>query len=247
MSNKENFEASMLKYEAYVKSDIKDPNLPVDIAIDEALDLFAIASKDKLLLAASDLDVSLIDDLPVRAGGLRYGQSLWTQVYTNKSESEEQWKEISIEAFELRDELLHFCKYAYRNNSKLKDVVNRIAEGYGNADMVQDLAELSLLGTENPELLVGLQYNMEKLDRANELSDVCGVLLGKVNGAKVDNDKPAKEMRDRAFTHLKQAVDAIREAGRFVFWKDEERAKLYASDYFRQIRANNKKEEGETV
>lgn len=247
MSNKENFEALMLKYEAYVKSDIKDPNLPVDIAIDEALDLFAISSKDKLLLAASDLDVSLIDDLPVRAGGLRYGQSLWTQVYTNKSESEEQWKEISIEAFELRDELLHFCKYAYRNNSKLKDVVSRIAEGYGNADMVQDLAELALLGTENPEPLLGLQYNMEKLDRANELSDVCGVLLGKVNGAKLDNDKPAKEMRDRAFTHLKVAVDTIREAGRFVFWKDEERAKLYASDYFRQIRANNKKEEGETA
>lgn len=243
MSNKENFDALLPKYETIVKNEIKDPNLPVDIAIDEALDLFAIASKDKMQLSTSDLDMSLIDDLPLRAGGLRYGQTLWTQVYTDKSEAEEQWKEIAIEAFELHDELLHFSKYAYRNDSKLMGVVNRIAEGYGNADMVQDLSDLAMLGTNNPEPLEGVHYQMEKLERVYELSDICGVLLGKVNGARADNDKPAKEMRDRAFTHLKQAVDTIREAGRFVFWKDEERARQYASAYFRQIRENNKKEE----
>lgn len=247
MSNKENFDALLPKYEAIVKNEIKDPNLPVDIAIDEALDLFTIASKDKVQLSTSDLDVSLIDDLPVRAGGLRYGQTLWTQVYTNKSEAEEQWKEIAIEAFALRDELLHFSKYAYRNDSKLKEVVNRIDEGYGNADMVQDLSDLAMLGKDNPGPLEGVHYQMEKLERAYELSDICGVLLGKVNGARVDNDKPAKEMRDRAFTHLKQAVDTIREAGRFIFWKDEERALLYGSEYFRKLRANRKKEEDQEV
>lgn len=211
------------------------------------MDLFATASKDKDLLSTSDLDVSLIDDLLVRAGGLRHAQTLWIQVYTDKSEVEEQWKEVSEEAFNLHDELLHFCKYAYRNNPKLTAVVNRIAEGYSNADMVQDLSDLAMLGKNNPEFLEGVNYPMEKLDRASELSDTCGVLLGKVNGARVDNDKPAKEMRDRAFTHLKQGVDTIREAGRFVFWKDEERTKLYASDYFRKIRQNNKKEEDEIV
>ncbi|MUP36884.1 hypothetical protein [Labilibaculum euxinus] len=241
MSNKENFDALLSKYQAYVKNEVKEPNQPVDIAIDEAMDLSVIADKDRELLATSDLDVSLIDDLPIRAGGLRYAQTVWVQVQTDRSDAEEQWKHLSVEAFEMRDELLHFCRYAYRKNSKLMDVVNRIAEGYGNADMVQDLSDLAMLGTNNPEPLAGLNYPMEKLERASELSDLCGALLAKVNGARVDNDKPAKEMRDRAFTHVKQAVDAIREAGRFVFWKDEQRVEQYTSAYFRKLREAREK------
>ena len=41
---------------------------------------------------------------------------------------------------------------------------------------------------------------------------------------------------DKAYTHLKEAVDAIRDCGQFVFWKDQDRAKGYASEYKRQSR-----------
>lgn len=243
MSNKEDFESLQAKYANYSKEDIKEPALPVDIAIDEAMDLSVISDTDREPLGGSDLNLNWIDDLPIRAGGLRYAQTLWAQVQTDKSDAEEEWKTLSAEAFDLRDELLHYFRYAYRNNAKAIAVVNRIGEGYGNADMVQDLSDLALLGQENPNPLAAVHFDTSNLDRAGELANSCGLVLARVNGVKADNSKPAKEMRDRAYTYMKEAVDAIREAGRFVFWKDEERAKHYASAYSRQIRENNKTKE----
>lgn len=107
--------------------------------------------------------------------------------------------------------------------------------------MVQDLSELAMLGKENQLQLKAVQFEMVKLDRAEELSSSCGLLLAKVNGARVDNGKLAKEMRDRAYTYLKQAVDLIREAGCLVFWKDEQIAEQYASAYFRKLREAREK------
>jgi len=44
-------------------------------------------------------------------------------------------------------------------------------------------------------------------------------------------------MRDKAYTHLKQAVDQVRECGQYVFWRNEARLKGYGSRYFRKARA----------
>jgi len=61
-------------------------------------------------------------------------------------------------------------------------------------------------------------------------------LLGEVNGIRKDADNPEKELRDRAYTYLKQAVDEIRDYGKYAFWKEEKKVKLYSSNYSRKIR-----------
>jgi hypothetical protein len=243
MSDKENYETLKPSYEAFDKKGVKQPNLPIDVANDEAMYLYDIATRDKDKFASTDVDVALIESLPLRVSGLRYSQTRWTQVFAEKSEIEKQWSLISTEGFELRDEILHFCRYAYRKDKDLMAIVYRIAEGATNADMIQDLSELSMLGKNNPTQLEGISFDLLKLDRAAELAEQGGLLLGKVNGDRDDNDNVDKDIRDRAFTHLKEGVDTIREAGRFLFWKDEEKAGQYASAYFREIRENNKKEE----
>jgi hypothetical protein len=48
--------------------------------------------------------------------------------------------------------------------------------------------------------------------------------------------------RDRAFTYLKQAIDEIRECGRFVFWRNPDRLKGYTSDYWKQKKSVSGKE-----
>ncbi|MGD2090006.1 MAG: hypothetical protein PVH61_27770 [Candidatus Aminicenantes bacterium] len=45
----------------------------------------------------------------------------------------------------------------------------------------------------------------------------------------------AKKIRDQAFTHLKEAVDLIREHGRYVFWRNPDRLRGYRSDYRRML------------
>ena len=39
---------------------------------------------------------------------------------------------------------------------------------------------------------------------------------------------------DQAYTHLKQAVDEIRDTGQYVFWNDEVRRDGYYSTYLRK-------------
>jgi len=46
----------------------------------------------------------------------------------------------------------------------------------------------------------------------------------------------AKKIRDQAFTHLKEAVDYIREYGRYVFWRNPARLKGYRSDHLRRYK-----------
>jgi hypothetical protein len=243
MNDKESYDSLKPIYDAKEKKDIKQPNLPIDIAVNEATDLYNNAKQDSAEFATTDVDVALIEDIPVRAGGLKYSQLLWDQVYKDTSDAEEEWKILSPIAYDLRDEILHVSRYAYRKDEKLMALVGRIAEGSGHADLVMDLGNLAMLGTNNPVALEAVSFDLSKLEKANLLSDQCNELLGRVHGARTADDVNEKDIRDRAFTHLKEGVDTIREAGKFLFWKDEKRAALYSSKYFRELRANRNKEE----
>ena len=54
-------------------------------------------------------------------------------------------------------------------------------------------------------------------------------------------------MRDKAYTHLKQAVDEVRECGHYVFWRNEARLKGYSSRYFRKARAAARSSSADTA
>ena len=99
--------------------------------------------------------------------------------------------------------------------------------------MVQDLNDLSVLGKANPDLLTEVNFDLTLLDTAADLSDRMGDLLGATNGER-KKDSEAMIIRDQAYTYLKQAVDEIRECGKFVFWRNPDRLKGYISDYWKQ-------------
>lgn len=44
-------------------------------------------------------------------------------------------------------------------------------------------------------------------------------------------DSSPKITRDKAYTYLKQVVDEIYEAGKYLFWKDDAKRKGYYSQY----------------
>jgi hypothetical protein len=243
MTDKQNYETVKPKLLLIPKEDIKEPNLPVNIAIGEAMDLHNYASTDREILETCDLDLNLIDDLEIRASALRAAQVNWVQVRKESTEIEEKWRKLSKEAFELRDELLHFCRYAYRNDKSAMHIVYHVAEGFTNTDMVQDLSHMAGLIVLKPDAFTAVGGDVEKATRAQTLAEECGAMLGSVNNDKANADKHSKDMRDRAFTYLKEAMDAIRNAGRFVFYKDADKEALYASPYFRKIRERNQSKE----
>ncbi len=230
MSNAENYKNKLATITAI--EEVKSPNIPVDVYLQEAEDLYHWSTEDKAKLIGAGQDGSLIEDLPVRAGACREAQSLWTKERNTREEAEQEWKNKSPLAYERRDDLLHAFRFAFRNRDDLLNRVKFISEGDGHADMIQDLNDLAALGKENQPELKKIKLDLAHLKRAAATADEMADLLGRVNGER-DSDNEFKIIRDKAYTHLKEAVDEIRSCGKYVFWKDEHRLKGYGSRYFK--------------
>ena len=223
-------------------TDVLTPNIPIDVFVQEAENLFHWCSDDEGELTRVGLDWTLVTTLPVRAGACREAQSLWNKERNTRQEAEQAWKDEAPAAFGLRDQLIHTFRFAYRKFDGLLSRVDEIAQGDTNADMVQDLNDLSVLGKANSEPLVIINFDMPLLDTAADVSDRMGDLLGATNGERKEVSE-AMLIRDKAFTYLKQAVDEIRECGKFAFWRTPDRLKGYNSDYWKQQKKSTPEKE----
>jgi len=182
--------------------------------------------------------------MPVRAGALREAQSLWYKERFSREEAQKEWNEKSPDAYDLRDTLLHTFRFAFRNESDLTSRVAIIAEGTGNADMIQDLNDLALLGKDHTDLLTAVGFNLTLLDTAAATSAEMAALLSQsTTDRKKENVN--RIIRDKAYTYVKQALDDVRACGQFVFWRDDARSKGYVSQYFKNRRKKNTTESAE--
>ncbi len=220
------------------------PTLPVSIALQEAENLFDWCTKDKEALVMAGLDWSLVDDLQTRAGALRVAQAKWSSEYKSYQDCQAEWKIEAPAAFNMRDELVHHFYHALFNNPNEYAKVQRIDEGTTNADMIQDLMDLSELGMKHTTELESIGMDLALLDDARAKSFELAELLAKVNGS-VQETSPTLEIRDKAFVHLKVAVDEIRRVGQYVFWRNNLKLKGYVSRYFRTINQRSRKKEEE--
>lgn len=238
MSDKEDYQACYDAFMAIPTNEIKIPYIPVDRALQESENLYQWCQDDKPLLMAAGLPKKTIDAIPVRTGACRIAESLWTKERNSQQDAQKEWEVRSVGAYELRDKLLHDFRYAFRNDKKLLARVSAIAEGSGDADMIQDLSDLSVLGENNPKPLKLINFDETQLATAATYSDELAVLLARANGEKAINSA-AKVTRDRAYTYMEQAVDEVKTCGRYVFWKDEARLKGYRNQYKNRHRSKN--------
>lgn len=231
--HEQNFNDRKAAIEAVKPEEVQIPYMPVDVFTQEAEDLYHWALKDKEQLTAAGLDEAVLNDLPILNGACRHAQAVWMKELNMQKEARRQWTEAGPQGYNLRDELVHTFRYAFRRRPDLLNRVSAVADGTGHADMIQDLHNLAVLGKANPQLLQGIQFDMAVLDNASQTSDELTELLAIANGEKhLENE--AKVMRDKAYTLLKIAVDEVRDCGKYVFWRDETRLAGYASQYNRR-------------
>jgi hypothetical protein len=238
MPNNSDFLALEAEIRGLDPKTVVHPNMPPGIYIQEAEDLHAWARNDLPQLVSRGMNLALYESIPRRAGAMRYLQSEWNSTRFSKEEAQKQFALLAPEAYDFKAVLIHELLFAYRNHPDLKSRVQAIAEGSGDADMIQDLSDLSVHGKNNPEPLVAIGFEMAQLDRAASMSDELASLLGVARGEKAA-DSEAKVLRDRAYTLLKEAVDEVRAVGQFVFWRDEERKVGYASAHKRLTRTKS--------
>ena len=102
----------------------------------------------------------------------------------------------------------------------------RIRDGGSNADMVQDLLDIAALGERYPEPLIAIHFDLEKLAQSRAFSHSMSELLAASNGAAGEGNE-SKVLRDKAYTVLDEKASIIRDYGRYVFWKNEDKLKRY--------------------
>jgi len=228
--SQQNYDALKEEITAIPMEEVKIPNMPVHVYLQEASDLGEWSKEDQPKLLAINTAQELFDGLEARIGALRYAQSLWNKERYTKEEAQREWDEKSPDGYDLKDELENDFRFAFRRRSDLLSKVSAIEDGTGHADMVQDLSDLAALGKANLPLLQTINFDETKLTRAENQSTELSTLLAKANGERQDTTEP-KVMRDKAYTYLKKAVDEIQAAGKYVFWKDDVRRKGYYSKY----------------
>lgn len=218
--------------------EVQVPSIPVDVFLQEAENLYHWSLDDADALKVVGISKAKINSLPVRAGAGREAQSLWNKDFRSQQEAQKLWAKQAPLAYELRNDLLQTMRFAYRKMPDLLSRVSAITEGTGHADLFQDLNDIAVLGREYPEPLTSISFELTQLDKSATFADELANLLGEANGDKADQSE-SKVIRDKAYTYLKELVDEIREAGKYVFRKDKNRLKGYSSQYRRSHRKSS--------
>lgn len=206
------------------------PGMPVENYVQEAEDQVEWALVDLDELTAMGMSREMFDSILIRSGALREAQSKWMRESKTLEEDEKAWSEKAPLAFEFRDELLRYFRFAFRAHPDLLDQVAAISEGESREDMIQDLNDLAVLGRNNPVILEKINFDMTKIDKAAAMSDEVATFLASVNRARMEKPE-ALNIRNRAYTYLKMAHDEVKATARFIFWDKEEKLKGYRSKY----------------
>lgn len=233
------------KINAVSKEETKTCPMPVGIYIHEGEGLYTRATLDKDLLLEVGMTPELLDNLAARLGALRTAQANWEEMVSVRDEARKIWNEESPAMYDLREELIDHMEFAYRNDEVLLEKLDTIKEGDSQADAIQDLANLAVLGKNNIEPMETINYDITKFDLAAATADRMASVLGDVNGHMYVNDE-RKLIRDKAYTLLKEVVDEIRSYGRFVFRKDARHVKAYSSKYQRERMSEYRKKKKQT-
>ncbi len=214
------------------KEQMKYCDMPVKIYVNEIENLHTRVSVDLPKLLAVGMNPDLLTKLLAYTGALRTAESNWAELNTVRDDAKDAWKAEWPAFIEFRNDLIDHMDFAYRNSEPLLKKLAAIKEGDSQADAVQDMASLSVLGKANLAPLEAINFDTLLLDKAATDADRMGGLLGAVNGHMYVDDE-TKVIRDKSYTLLKRVVDEIRKYGRFVFRKDPERAKSYSSKHNR--------------
>lgn len=235
MSYIEDYNMKIEVIKAITDDQIKIPTkIPVGIYIMEAHYLYSWCQDDKEELTAKGLDWTVVEDLPVRCGALKEAESKWQLEQKLRRRAEKIWVRDSSKGYYLRNVLVHHFHYAFRDDSSLIGWVKEIAQRTTHDGMIQGLKDLSVLGRANQELLTKIGFNLTLLDLASQTSDDMSSKYA-AGSWKCKAYLEARKIRNQVFTHLKEAVDLIREYGRYVFWRNPARLKGYRSDYRRSL------------
>lgn len=222
--------------DAIAIDDIREPDLPIVVALQEGNDLHTSIQKDDTWdrLLAVGVPPAALADLPLAVAATRQAQSEWTVLRDRGKPQAQRDREVVGAA--LRADLVAACRWNLRANTTAQAVLDQIVQGEGVPDLVQDLLDVATLIERHEEAFAG-DETFDATAKAEEArSSAAEISAGLSEGKTPGDHQAAKRLRDRAFTHMDRIVTELREAGRYAFRKEPRRAAAFASEHLRKER-----------
>ena len=249
MGIEESYQGKLDVLRAMEDSRVQKPHhIPVAVYIQEADDLYLSALEDREALTGAGLAWDVVEDMPARSEALSMAEAIFQSRRQPWENVQQELNNRYIEAQDLKKKILNDFRFAFQKHPQLLKLLGEYSKGESRAALIQALNELSLLGRENLPLLAAIRFDMSLLDSAARLSEELSNLAAAALSERMKPNEAA-DIRNRAYTHLKEAVDLVRGYGKLVFFGDKERRKWYISEYMRQLnmrrarRAKMKKKE----
>lgn len=220
--------------DAIAISDVRSPDQPVEIYFQETDDLLQHIAVHGLaeVLVDEGLEQHTLDSLPQALMAAREAQTAWTLV--NERAKPQEQRELEKSGFALRAKVGKKARFSLRHNQAALAVLNQIFEGEGVADLVQDLDDLRMLLSHHAGTFAR-NRNFDAVATASELGSLAASIRRGLSGFRVNPEQArAVELRNRAWTHLDDLVDDVREAGRAA--TDGKVARGFGSAYERRRR-----------
>lgn len=216
---------------------IENPRLPIAVALQEANDLHTLLVEDPSVVPAL-LSVGLaredVDALAPAIAFTRDAQSRWV-VARDRSKPEAQ-REREARGGDLRAEILSAGMWSLRSDRAALGTLAAISEGEGLADLVQDLHDLAELVDRKRDAFIADQ-TFDAPASAEKARSLASEISAGIGLAQIDGDaQKARDLRDRAFTHLAHVVDELREAGRHAYRHDPRMRRHFTSRYLERKR-----------
>lgn len=209
------------------------PNLPVAVALEEAEELYLWVQNDRAQLEAVGLDWELVDDLPLRAAACRYIEGEWKHHLSTTSDAEKEWLQKRDQAKALSVDLTRALRFALHRKLNVLGAQKPTAGYLRQEAFIEYCYNIAILAADYTEQLQAVGFDLSRLDGACDNAEHLSVLLARVNTERGEQ-YILRNQRNRAYTHLKEAVDQIRRCGKFAFASQPERLKGYASAYGRK-------------
>lgn len=218
--------------------------VPVNVLVRETHDTVRCARVDADLLATINYSSEKTDNLEQRAAACQEAESLWLEENHCANNAEEVWADLREQVNEAKFDTIHTYRYAYRNDENLLDAISDIADGNTHADSMQDISDLVVLGRKHPDPLNSINFDLTNLDALEKLGADASDALAIANENRLSGSE-AKLLRDKSYTYLKEGIDELRAAGKYIFRKDEKKLKRYQSKYWKKRNYTYKKETSE--